>query len=74
MRGPRHISIPVSSLLSAEGASLSLAFLGCFVPVLGITSPSSASGTFLFFFKSGLGSNSTVVTGGGGGGGRSAGT
>ena len=48
--------------------------MGCFVPFWGITSPSSASSTFLFFFKSRLGSNSTMVTGGGGGGGRFVGT
>ena len=51
-----------------EGAFLSLTFLGCFALFDGITSPSSTSCTFLFFFKSGLGSNPTAVIGRGGGG------
>ena len=68
------MSTLISSLLSMEKAHLSLVFLGCFVPFKGIISPSSASDTFLFFFKSGLGSNPIVVTGGGVGWGRFAGT
>ena len=64
----RHTSVSIgSSLLSTEEACLSLAFLGCFDPFEGTTSPSSTSCTFLFFFKSGQGSGSTVVIGRGGG-------
>ena len=57
-----------SSRLSTEGALLSLAFLGCFAPFGGITSPFSTSCTFLFLFKSRLGSSPTAVIGRGGGG------
>ena len=74
MCDPRRISTPISSLLSTKGGRLSLVFLGYFVPLKGTISPSSASNTFLFFFKSGLGSNPTVVIGGGGGRGRFVGT
>ena len=68
MHGPRHASAPVSSLLSTEGTHLSLTFFSCFAPFGGIISPSSPSCAFLFFFKSGQGSNPSTVTGGGGGG------
>ena len=52
-----------SSRLSTKGVLLSLAFFGCFASFGGITSPYSTSCTFLFLFKSGLGSSPTTVTG-----------
>ena len=68
VRDPRHASALISSLLSTEGGRLSLTFLSYFAPFRGIISPSSPSCAFLFFFKSGQGSNPSTVTGGGGGG------
>ena len=68
VRGPRRALAPVSSLISTEGARLSLTFLGCFAPFGGIISPSSPSCAFLFFFKSGQGSSPSTATRGGGGG------
>ena len=64
VRDPQLISAPVSSLLSTEGARLSLTFLSYFAPFRGMISPSSPSCAFLFFFKLGQGSNPSVVIGG----------
>ena len=64
VHGLRRTSAPLdSSQHSTEGALLSLAFLGCFAPFGGITSPSSTSCIFLFLFKSRLGSSPIAVTG-----------
>ena len=69
MSTPWCSSAPLdSSRLSTERALLSLTFLGRFASFGGITSPSSTSYTFLFLFKSRLGSIPTSVIGRGGGG------